>query len=367
MCSWRPPVPRRQGYSYCRCRLTSNYLLKQHDLHIDYAGDSQLLRALLLSWEFSEIEVKEALADIEAQFTQRAAQLRDGVELMKQIAAQYRPKHAELWLGFRTAWLRKNFQRLVRSMRHADFGRPGACSEIAHGVSCPRDGLYLVPIFTPKFCKMLREEVANFIKSGLSKSRPNNMLKYGVVIHELGLSSLINEFTRYWIDPLAKALLPHAVDPIHGLDSQHSFTVHYSAEVPHGERSISTHVDNSEVTLNVNLGGIWCGGELLCFGADDDDTARETIEIQHAQGHGILHAGNETHSAQALTSGWRENLVILCRSSPIRRSRCPRCGNTPQLVTCDVSKDEGFMHMALSEPGHKQKRWQVKKVREACE
>ena len=80
------------------------------------------------------------------------------------------------------------------------------------------------------------------------------------------------------------------------------------------------------MTLNVNLGHAFSGGELAFYklhAGDGPQLFHEWGEV----GHGVLHLGRQVHSALPITDGERENLVVWMRSSAWRRQHgCPMCG-----------------------------------------
>ena len=61
----------------------------------------------------------------------------------------------------------------------------------------------------------------------------------------------------------------------------------------------------------------------------------------HRRGRGLLHRGRHKHQAQAITSGKRVNLIIWMRSSSVRNTLCPMCGEQPSLVPSEGYAD-GF-------------------------
>merc|ERR550532_3554115 len=89
------------------------------------------------------------------------------------------------------------------------------------------------------------------------------MNRFGVILREVGLcEGLLDPLVSGFVDPLAAKLLPMCAD---GLDSYRAFTVKYEASEG-GDRSLTQHYDNAEVTLNVNVGGDWTGGQVTFFG-----------------------------------------------------------------------------------------------------
>merc|ERR1719330_605534 len=149
--------------------------------------------------------------------------------------------------------------------------------------------LFTFQVFTPRFCNLLEEELSNFAASGLPKSAPNTMNRHGVILSELGFCpDFLDPLVSDYIEVLASKLLPRHSQ---GLDSYRAFTVLYEA-VDDGDRALSSHYDNAEVTLNVNIGGEWAGGAIAFEGlvTEEEDEANR-FEIALKQGEGLLHAG----------------------------------------------------------------------------
>lgn len=335
---WHPPSLRAVSVR-CLCSLTDNFFLPSQVLHVDFDGDVMRLQSDLKDYGVPDDAIDAAVLDVQAQAFQRFSHVSEAARLEQNISSHYRRKHEALWSGFRIEWLHESFRSLAHRSREC-YDSPGRLEEVLVRVQRPCAGVYVFPVFTDMFCDMLCDELCHFRKSGIPCSRPNTMLHHGVVMRELGLSVLMDDLVRFALDPLAKVLFPHRVDPAKGLDSQRSFSVLYSAEEG-GDRALSVHQDNSEVTLNVNIGGEWQGGDLICFGENEPDEAGKGVT--HARGQGVFHAGVQTHHAEDVTHGWRENLVLLCRSSPVRSYKCPRCGMCPRLQVVRPAQDEGFV------------------------
>jgi hypothetical protein len=154
------------------------------------------------------------------------------------------------------------------------------------------------------------------------------MNNFGFVLAELGLASMLEAILHRVLAPLSRILLPqyvggggqrghrtshqaHRVPPAaaasssstftssplptnptvaeHGtsLDSQHTFTIRYSA----GEdTSLDKHMDQSAVTLNVCLSGAYSGADVYFKGQRDHPNQHtENALVQHRPGFGLLH------------------------------------------------------------------------------
>eukprot|EP00931_Biecheleriopsis_adriatica_P063628 TRINITY_DN38571_c0_g1_i2.p1 TRINITY_DN38571_c0_g1~~TRINITY_DN38571_c0_g1_i2.p1 ORF type:complete len:191 (-),score=42.37 TRINITY_DN38571_c0_g1_i2:62-634(-) len=166
------------------------------------------------------------------------------------------------------------------------------------------------------------------------------MNRHGVILSELGFyEGLLDPLVREYVDVIAGKLLPAFTE---SLDSYRAFTVLYDA-AEDGDRELALHYDNAEVTLNVNIGGQWDGGQVAFHGLAterEDGSAPTTVELRRGQG--VLHAGLDMHKALPITSGMRHNLILWCRSSGIRNDMCPMCWKQPSVVPTNRYHHEGF-------------------------
>jgi len=159
------------------------------------------------------------------------------------------------------------------------------------------------------------------LQSGWNLARPNSMNRYGVVLQDIGLSSLLKVLVDAVVIPLAKVLWQER--QIKEFDDVHGFTVRYRGDE---DRRLDTHVDNSEVTLNICLGGDFVGGGVyfhrLASEGSDEMVSPHPAECPHCcvthphqRGLALLHLGNHIHGAHNIDKGQRTNLVIWCRRS----------------------------------------------------
>ncbi|CAE7775239.1 OGFOD2 [Symbiodinium microadriaticum] len=177
-----------------------------------------------------------------------------------------------------------------------------------------------------------------FAQAELGHFQASGLPRYGIIMSELGFGpELLDPFIFQYLDIIAQKLLPAFCET---LDSYRAFTVLYDAEKD-GDRELAMHYDNAEITLNVNIGGTWEGGQVAFYGlATREET--EAIEVALHRGHGVLHAGLELHKAQPITQGRRHNLIMWCRSSGIRNDLCPMCFEQPQVLPTNKFFHEGF-------------------------
>nr|AAH22762.1 Ogfod2 protein [Mus musculus] len=153
-------------------------------------------------------------------------------------------------------------------------------------------------------------------------------------MYELGLDDpLVTPLRERFLLPLMALLYPDYGGGY--LDSHRAFVVKYALGQ---DLDLGCHYDNAELTLNVALGKDFTGGALYFGGLFQAPAAlKETLEVEHVVGSGILHRGGQLHGARPLCKGERWNLVVWLRASAVRNRLCPMCCQKPELVD-----DEGF-------------------------
>ena len=69
---------------------------------------------------------------------------------------------------------------------------------------------------------------------------------------------LLDPLIYDYVNVIASRLLPAFCET---LDSYRAFTVLYDSTA-NGDKDLAMHYDNAEVTLNINIGGTWGGGNV---------------------------------------------------------------------------------------------------------
>lgn len=164
-------------------------------------------------------------------------------------------------------------------------------------------GVFAFPALTPHFCRLLREEKEHFERSGMPCVPPNTMNKNGLLLYELGMhEGLLDPLLERYILPLSTALyggnegndqaesgagaartagarpVSEHTPGASSLDHSRSFTVSYEV----GKSvDLAYHYDDSEVTLNINLGGEFEGGELLFGGVQGEPPEAHRSRYPH--------------------------------------------------------------------------------------
>ncbi|KAM7262692.1 hypothetical protein ACFE04_000375 [Oxalis oulophora] len=104
----------------------------------------------------------------------------------------------------------------------------------------PTPSVFTFEMFNPQFCELMIAEIQNFKKwveeNNVQILRPNKVKKFGVVLDDFGLESMLEKIMDDCIRPVAKGL----------------------------------HVDDSIMTLDVCLGQQFSGGDLYFSGARCD-------------------------------------------------------------------------------------------------
>lgn len=148
---------------------------------------------------------------------------------------------------------------------------------------------------------------------------PNAMNKYGAVLDDFGLETMLDKLMHDFVLPISKVFFPDVGGST--LDSHHGFVVEYGID---REANLGFHVDDAEVTLSICLGKQFSGGELFFRGircekhVNTEIQPEEIFDYSHVPGRAILHHGRHRHGARATTCGHRINLVLWCRSSVFR-------------------------------------------------
>eukprot|EP00494_Astrolonche_serrata_P002725 UN02731 len=89
-------------------------------------------------------------------------------ESVEMIISKYKTviKHKELFIDWKEDWFDPEFWKAYKN------------KSLSKIVKKLHKDIYIMPMFTEKFCKMLLEELDNFKKTGLPAARPNSMNNY---------------------------------------------------------------------------------------------------------------------------------------------------------------------------------------------
>ncbi|XP_071693435.1 2-oxoglutarate and iron-dependent oxygenase domain-containing protein CP2-like [Rutidosis leptorrhynchoides] len=238
-------------------------------------------------------------------------------EYRQKITSNYQPLYRELYQLNVTTFFVPSF---IKAFMANDSSRDDSIRSI---MSEPAPGVYTFNMLQPRFCEMLLAEVENFEKwiqeTKFRIMRPNTMNKYGAVLDDFGMNSMLEKLMEDFIRQISRIFFVDVGG--FALDSHHGFVVEYGYN---RDIELGFHVDDSEVTLNVCLGKQFSGGELYFRGVRCDKhmnteaLPEEIFDYSHVPGHAIIHRGRHRHGARATTAGQRINLLLWCRSSVFR-------------------------------------------------
>jgi len=321
----------------CRCFYTENFYVSQPvEGHFTYNGPAEFREenADLLS-SLGDATGEKLVSVLEAESRRRRDLVQLAVARKRRIGAEYSRKHGDLW-RLHERWLHPDFLRLTEAARVAEatgrsldkFATPPAIAE----------GVYALQVFSQEFCALLCDELDHFSASGLPAGRPNSMNNAGVLLDELGFSpDFLEPLLREYLRPLSSALPALASLGGAHLDHHKSFVVRYKmGEVlrrtprpvalawpagasapfsPPQDEELAAHYDNSEVTLNVNLGREFLGGELVFYGPKEDRSASVSAYHEWSRrgvGHGVLHIGRQARTKAAGMPSLRSISLLQC-------------------------------------------------------
>ncbi|GMH27482.1 hypothetical protein Nepgr_029325 [Nepenthes gracilis] len=234
-------------------------------------------------------------------------------EYKQKIISNYQPLHRELYSMHATNFFVPSFLRAINDNSES----------FRSVVSEPAPGIFIFEMLQPRFCELLLSEVENFEKwvcqTKFRIMQPNTMNKYGAVLDDFGLETMLDKLMNDFICPLSKVFFSEVGGST--LDSHHGFVVEYGIN---RDIDLGFHVDDAEVTLNVCLGKQFSGGELFFRGVrcdrhvNSETQPEEILDYCHVPGRAVLHRGRHRHGARATTGGNRINLILWCRSSVFR-------------------------------------------------
>jgi hypothetical protein len=170
----------------------------------------------------------------------------------------------------------------------------------------PFDNCFSMPLFTPLFCKKIREEAeyANAWTTDRHEFYPTT----DMLLEELGMTEIYYEVLREYV--MQAAIYAFQLDGDGWAEmSSEDFLAKY---VPDAQGHLSLHHDHSHITALVTLSNFdeYEGGGTYF--------SHQKKLIKEQQGHVSIHPGNITHKhgARATTAGTRYIIVSFMRNNP---------------------------------------------------
>ena len=201
-------------------------------------------------------------------------------------------------------------------------------------------GLFEVQLITPAAAEHIRTS-AEAVKQRSSELRrhltpPNSMHYAGFRTKEVGWDAVLTKCLGNRMAGLASALFPEAMPG--APTGCHSFLVDYG---PEADRDLSLHVDDSQVTFNLWLGGDAEGTEVRFEGMRCVGHLQSGVEAEEAfswvgrPGRALVHRGLHRHRTLPVYSGERQSLIFWLTHEPVRErwlggesSFCPLCSGS---------------------------------------
>jgi hypothetical protein len=194
--------------------------------------------------------------------------------------------------------------------------------------------VYSFPLLSCEFC----ETVQSYVRAAIAvletdeEYNTNDWRSRGGMTKDLdllGLSWLNDLLFHLVLRPISRQLFQET-ETLGDLDWRQGYIAAYSASpsATKPRRRLVPHTDDSEVTLNINIGdGVFQGGLLEMRGLRGMADAGELYgEYQPQVGRALIHAGRHLHEVTPITSGDRFAYIMWARSWGGTRARtCPCC------------------------------------------
>jgi len=324
-------------FAICKCFYTDNYFIRSIQAHMRYESDEQFKRDYGDIPQRYSVSMDSILSEVKEEKQRRHDFVEGSATRRSQIQNNYVPLRKDIF-NLQERFLDERFLSLWRSVCD---GNTAALKE--YQIEQDKYELYQFPVFKEEFCRFLMEEIANFQKTDLPRLPPNTMNIYGLLLDEIGFTSLFDTLRAKYLTPLAALVYPDWTGT--GLDSHRVFTVSYKADAEKGkiqQRDLALHYDNAEVTLNVSLnantdntdyegGEIGFGNVKTGMNSDSGEVTQDAV-VEHKFGWGIFHRARQMHKALSIEKGHRSNLILWMRASSIRNRQCPMCWKEPKLI-----------------------------------
>jgi hypothetical protein len=188
--------------------------------------------------------------------------------------------------------------------------------------------VYSFPLLSCEFC----ETVQSYVRAAVAiLETDEEYTSQGITkdLDLLGLSWLNDLLFHLVLRPISRQLYQET-ETLGDLDWRQGYIAAYSASpsTTKPRHRLVPHTDDSEVTLNINIGdGVFQGGLLgMCGLRGTADAGDLYGEYQPQVGRALIHAGRHLHEVTPITSGDRFAYIMWARSwGGTRAKTCPCC------------------------------------------
>jgi len=194
------------------------------------------------------------------------------------------------------------------------------------------EGVYSFPLLSESFCMRLRTLLKHImIISETPEYVHLNLGRRPIDMDAINFAWLNDFLLHLIVRPLSCLIFRTSELDGGDLDFRHGFVTGYSprpsASSGTHRQWLNSHTDDSEITLNLCLGGTFKGGDLTLSGlrgVDEEDW--DNVVYSPSEGTAVLHVGRMLHRVSTVTSGERYAYVLWARSwGDVRNKSCPCC------------------------------------------
>jgi len=160
------------------------------------------------------------------------------------------------------------------------------------------------------------------------------------MLEDLGILPWAEALHTETLAPLAFKIFPDVVN--RPPPKLHAFSVDYG---PGGDRDLAQHVDDSQVTVNLWLGGAAEGTEVVFEGhrclnhLDVRMRDEEAFRWQGRPGEALIHRGLHRHRTEPVQQGRRESLIFWLQDPDAREAMFARASDGECEPYCGAPVD----------------------------
>jgi len=206
--------------------------------------------------------------------------------------------------------------------------------------------VYSLPLLSEKFCKRVLSFLSVILLHANKDTKYDSIGKNILDLDSLGLGWLNSLLFHLIISPISQHLFHKSeIDPLglsrqsttskseDVLDWRQGYIIGYAPQNEVSSRNATSrsnlvsHTDDSEVTLNINLGEPgFVGGELNFYNLRGEEEGIFLGSYKPKIGYALIHSGRHLHQVTPLKEGKRFSFIIWARSWKYSRSyTCPCC------------------------------------------
>ena len=347
----------------------------------------------LLKFSLSQLDNYEVLLQNQLQLIQKAKTI---VKQREQQLQTYTPLYTYTRENV-LEWINKDLYQILSTISSSSSGNLNIkIGKIMQLITEESEGIYSFPLLSPEGCNRILEEINHFSQWEYQQSLSSSDSSSSSLVHNFGSNRRNIPLKACGLDIVQDILFENILQPLctvvfpeisninivpsstsesgkqtiinktqSSLDFRYGYIIGYTdkqtAQHQLEERQQSTvstpsssssnggietlltrnslrkHTDDSEVTVNINLGKIFTGGDLIFKGLRNTSQKNHQINktnigistndtvIHPELGKAIIHLGQHIHAVTPVETGERYNLILWSRSSTYRNITCPCC------------------------------------------